>query len=314
MADLITQDYLSGCLSAAGLAPTAGQAAVLPRLTSAASRAIRKWCHRYFNRRTSIDELYTVEPGRPVLLNEFPVNSIDRAASSPTTVLTITNGGASNQRATVKLATSGDADGGLTVTGLTLWRIASGTAATDTVDFGAGDTVQAAADAVNALAAGGWSASADPGYRLWPAADLRAVQGALPARGVSAELKIHVEDLAFELEPDAGLLHLAGGSGDDPFGLRWGVPLSADLGDPDVRGATNGLRVVYDAGFDVVPEDVQQACAEAVIDMMRLLAINPRLQSETLGSYSYSLGTALAEYALPKPAMARLAPYRSVRA
>ena len=74
------------------------------------------------------------------------------------------------------------------------------------------------------------------------------------------------------------------------------------------------MRCIYDAGFDTIPPDVQQACVETVADMLNLLQIDQRLGSESDGTYSYSLQGGLADYGLPKSVLGKLAPYRNRRA
>jgi hypothetical protein len=314
MADLIEQADLESYLDAAGLTLTAAQTALLPTLAASASRAIRRWCRRHFNRRTAIDEVYTAERGAELLLKEFPVSGISRLATSPTCVLAITNTASANQRATVTLTTTGDADAGLVVTGLSLWRIASGVAATDTVLFAGNLTVQAVADAVNALG-NGWSATVTSGYGLWPSADLRAVQGALPAKDQDAELLIHVEDLAFELETETGTVWLASAPGvSDAFRSRsWGPGYGDDPDDLAIRPTPQGIRVVYDAGFATVPEDVQQACAEAVKAALDRLQADSTLTSERGAQYAYTLRDNDLIAWLPAAVRQGLAVYRSVR-
>ena len=69
----------------------------------------------------------------------------------------------------------------------------------------------------------------------------------------------------------------------------------------------------YDAGWDVVPEDVQSACVETVIDWLNKLSLDQNLGSESDGARSYVLNTAFQNYALPKSVIGKLAPYRSTR-
>jgi hypothetical protein len=313
MADLIDPTTLANLLAAGGFTLTSAQSTVLPLVTSAASRAIRRWCSRQFTY-AEYDELYTVGLDGQILLREFPVDAVTRVASSPATVLTIQNtDGITNQRAQVRLATTGDVDLGLTVTGVSLQRVASGTTTTNAVSFTAGQTVAALATAINALG-GGWYAAADASYALWPVSDLRAVQGYMPAVGGNvAELKIHTTDLPFELDERAGVLTLQQYNSvqTNPWrSTRWGPPLTSDYGDQTLRGQLQGVRVVYQAGLPTMPEDLQQAAALVTQDLMRQLALDPRLGSESIGDYSYVVNTAFQTFAFSKTVMGILAPYR----
>jgi hypothetical protein len=310
MPDLITQNYLTTNLADYNL--TANQTAQLPGLTASASRAIRKWCHRYFNRRSSIDELYTVEPRASLILFEHPVNAVARLCTNPTPVIGITNTDtATNQRATAALATTGSVDAGLTVTGLTITRVASGVTSAQTLLFATYVTITALAAAVNA-AGGGWKATVYDGYGPWATADLRAVQGVLPAIGASADFVIHVSDVPFSLEETTGIVNLVNPSSDPFTSLRFGPYLSTDWVDQQLSGAVNGVRCVYDAGYDTVPEDVQLACVETVKAQLERFQVNANLASETAGVGSYTVRDVID--ALPSAVRLALAPWRNHRA
>ena len=316
MADLIDQTTLGNMLLAGGITLTSAQSAVLPQITAAVSRAIRRWCSRQLTQAT-YDELYTVPLDGQVLLREWPVDSVARCATGPATVLTITNTSTTvNQRAQVQLQCTGDVGTGLVPTGLALQLVASGVVSTATVTFTANMTVQALATAVTALG-NGWSATADSAYGLWPVADLRAVQGYLPAvTPQQAELKIHTTDLPFDIDEKAGILVLQAlnSSTTNPWrSTRWGPPLATSWGDQQLGGQFQGLRVVYTAGLAVIPEDIQQAAALTVADWLRLLALDPRLLSEKAGDYEYQLTATLAQYHLPASVLGMLSTYRSQR-
>lgn len=312
--DLITQEALGQLLAAAGITLTSAQQAVLPTITSAASRSIQRYASRQLGRAVR-DELVTPVLGMPILLSEWPVNAILRVCQNPTTVLSITNASTANQRAQVQLATSGTTDQGLVVTGLNLQRVASGVASTSTITFTASQTLQALADQVNALG-NGWTAVVASDYGLWPVSDLRSVQGYSPARSPQqANLMIHVEDVAFTLSDEkAGVLWLNQSSSDSPWrSSSWGPPLETAWGDQELRGQPAGVRVVYDAGFDPIPDDIQQAAFLTVSDWIRQLDIDPRLTSETAGAYAYELDSRLVKYHLPNSVLGMLSTYRSLR-
>jgi hypothetical protein len=173
---------------------------------------------------------------------------------------------------------------------------------TDTsVTFAANATLTAVATAVNALG-NGWSAEAVSGYGSWASADLRALQGALHARSAPAELVIHTEDLAgFDVDAARGWLVRRGGVS----GWPWGEPAAAWT---EGRG---NYRVVYDAGYATVPEDVQEACAEWVA----VLFFQTKRDPELVVSKTEGVGTvisALNRHAIPPHILALLAPYRRI--
>lgn len=308
---LVSSTYATNALAAGGITLTAAQNTVLAQLILAVSRTIRRHCCRFFNR-INYDGLYTLDqPGATILLRQFPVNAIVRLCTNPTAVLTVTNNDTTtNQRATVQLATAAVADyrdQPPPVTGLTLTRWASGSQIAVSVPFASNLTVQAVANAINALGSS-WSATVMSGFALWPSIDLRAVQGAMPALAANAaELLIHVDDLPFTLDAETGEIEIID-SVVDPFSsIRFGPYLSTDVDDLQVYGGRNGVRCVYDAGWDTIPEDVQQAAVETLADWINTLKANQRLTDEAIGDYSYRLN--LDSLAIPRTALGKLTYY-----
>ena len=311
MADLIDQTTLGLFLAENKL--STNQTAILPQITAAASRKIRVYCNRYFNRQTTIDELYTTDPGKPLLLREYPVNAVWRCASYPTTVYTVQNSDTStNQRALARILTTGDVDAGLVVTGLSLTRVASGVTTTNNLLFATYTTLTSLANAVAALG-NGWTATADMAYALWPTSDLRAVQGNLPAWGKDAEFQVHTQDVPFSMDEKIGAVWIQDRTIDPFASIRFGPFLTTDFGDVSVSGAPMGVRVIYDAGFDTVPVDVQEACAELTYDFLNTLSMSTRINSETIGDYSYD-SVGIDRLAIPQPILCKIAPYRNTRA
>lgn len=330
LTDLVTQDYLAAALASQGKTGsglTDAQQQILAPLTAAASRLCRVHCNRWFNRRPSadlslpwLDGYYTPDyPSRQFCLRQFPVNRVKRVRTNPTTVLTITNiDTVTNQGATASLLTSAvwDIDDVPPVaTGISLWRVASGVETSVPLLFATYRTLSSLASAVIALGSG-WTATVDSGYALWATADLSPIQGEIPALGqASGGFIIHAADVSFQLDARAGILTVGASSGgNDPFtSPRFGIATGA--GDLSITGGLGSVRVTYDAGFDIVPEDVQQACVETVLDMLNLMKLDQRLQSESNMAYSYSVAQGyMTNYALPKSVAGKLAYYRNSRA
>jgi hypothetical protein len=315
MADLITQDYYTQSMAAAGLTVPAAALVVLPQVISAASRAVRKFCNRTFSR-TIFDELYTqTAPGNPILLKQYPVNAVLRVATGPRPVLSISNSDtATNQRATVSLATTGSTDVGLVVTGLALTRVASGVAIAPSFAFTTYPTVQALADAINA-AGGGWVATPASGYELWATADFKPSTSALPALGtVSADLIAWTEDVPAEIDLDAGIVRMQA-QDDDPFtSYKFGPYLATDFGDTRITGALDGVRIISDAGFDTVPEDVQQATVLTVKAMLDKPRLDFARAAEKWDGYGYSRADGPLVAMIPPEAKDVLGMYRNHRA
>jgi hypothetical protein len=285
------------------------QDALLGVLIAGCSDAINKYCRRDFSLR-SYDETYNGNGDRRLLLRQYPVVSVEAVRYRPVTVLKIQNTNqALNQRASVAV----------TSTGLILTRVASGVVSRDTsVTWASNVTLNAVAAAVNALG-NGWTAQivGDVGaagnygdYGLWPAADLFLPpsfgdgvqsQGALTARGVNAELKLHTYELqGYQWDPRGWLLRAIPYTDPEllhPEDLIWPV-------------GVNNFRVQYTAGYTTIPEAVQEACARWVSMSYYLTLRDPMITGQSAAG--------VAQRFLPEPlsdeppwiVRSLLAPYR----
>ncbi len=252
------------------------QDSLLATLITAVSDAIEKYCRRDFYVR-SYDELYNGSGERRLLLREYPVQSVESLLTRPTIVLRIQNTNrALNQRASVAI----------TSTGLRLVRVASGVVTADTsVTWAANPTLQAVANAVNALA-NGWQASvageSTGDFGLWASADLYVKpsygdgtqsSGALDARSQAAGLKLHLTPVRdFEWDARGWLI--------------WPAPCAEpDLlqsGDAVWPPGINNFRVQYTAGYSTIPEAVQEACALWVAGAYFQTLRDPLLASQSV--------------------------------
>lgn len=335
MPDLIDLSTLQIILAGGGVNLTPLQVAASAPLIDAASRMVRKHCNRYFSR-AIFDGLYTVDtPSKFVLTREYPLNSVIRAATNPTVVLSINNSNSSVQRAYSIL----EMDGALTdpvdlpspVKGIKCVRISNGAATTSSLAFSSYGTVQSLANAVNALG-NGWAASVTPGYEGWPTVDpesatplppyttslsyFHPLQGAIPAKGqTSAGFIMHVDDLFVQIRSDTGDINLASATENDPFqSLKFGGYLSTDIGDISDFGGYQGLRLIYDAGVDVMYEDIQVAVAETVNYWLTEVGLDQTVTEESIGSYSYKLAAdSIAKHGMPGSAVSKLSYYRNNR-
>lgn len=232
----------------------------LASLISAASVAIERYCHRTFSLQ-SYSEIYSGGgiPYSEIQLANYPVVEITRIATSPQGVLLITNTGTTtNQRATIST----------TSTGLRLVRVASGTSTTTDLAFATYPTISALATAVGLLGSG-WTATVQGSFGSYPTTDLMALQGATSAlsNGSGATLEMYTEDSpASGWRLDANIGYLSG---------RW------------PQGSLN-IRIDYRAGFEEIPEDVQQACVQQVQDLYQAAGINSNVASAKLGPFAYT--------------------------
>jgi hypothetical protein len=274
-------------------------------MIGACSDAIQKYCKRDFSLR-AYDELYDGNGDRRLLLREYPLVSVDSVRYRPVTVIKIINNDqATNQQARVIV----------TSTGLQLMRMASGVRINDTsVTWSSNPTLQAVVNAINALGAG-WSAQVvgDSGgdYGKWPAADLfvattfgtgQQSQGAMTCRGAYAELKLHTYELqGYQWDPRGWLLRAIPYTDPEllhPEDLIWPV-------------GVNNFRVQYTAGYVIIPEAIQEACAAWVAMRWNMTLRDPLLASQTIkGSGSQVWGAGVADHQPPASIRPLLAPYR----
>jgi hypothetical protein len=275
--DLITRVRVLSNLN--NLNASAGENTTLDLLIRAVSRAVQRYCRREFALRNH-DELHNGNGGCYLYLKRYPVVAVDRVATRPEAVLTVTNTSAANQRATVQV----------TGTGLTLVRVANGTTVTDaSVTWASNVTLSAVAAAITSLG-NGWGATAAPGHGGRASADLRPIQGALNAKGIAAELRLHTEELnAYEVDAGLGCLILKGG---------W-------------QPGVGNYRVVYTAGYETVPEDVQEACAEWVAALFWQTKRDAGLSQEQIPG-TVSRTPVLNTRGMPPHVKVLLAPYRKL--
>lgn len=244
MADLITATRAKYNLN--NLTTSSAEDDTLDALIGAVSAAIERYCRRTFAQ-TSYSQLYHGNGSPTLALEQYPILSVSRVAGNLQGVLRIANTATANQRATVAV----------TAAGLTLVRVASGVASTDTsVTWASNATLDDVVDAVSGLG-NGWTAEVVGEWGGRASADLFAPQGALNVRDQPAELRLHTDEVReFEIDAERGLLRR------DAFGLVWAT------------GVQN-YRVDYSAGYASIPEDVQEACAQWVAELFWQTKSNP---------------------------------------
>lgn len=317
--DLITAEYAAQVLAAGGVPLTATQAAIQPTLITAASREIIRYCSRQFALTTYTDILTPEgrrqDRGEPASakLSAFPVQAVVSVLTNRSTVLTIKNHHTStNQFASISFAITGDVEYfDLTYTGLNLSRTASGVTTTTSLPFATHVTLQALADAINALGHG-WNATVQPSYKLYPSASLVGAREPKNALSTGACLDLFTTPAtSYDIDRASGILRCYGGTygnGFGPFGGFgdvWGNSLD---GSGDSWG-WGQHQVTYQAGWSTIPENLQQVCAEVVKGMYARLDGDPSLKSESADKYSWTAKDALAN--LPEWATSVLGYYKS---
>lgn len=239
------------------------------------------------------DELYNGTGDQILFLRNRPVQTITKVACTELPALLVHNTSTDTGcRATVAVSGSpGNAfnlNSQYTSTGITLTYVASGVTTTNTLTWASYPTVAQLATAVNGLG-NNWTATVQGGFGTWSTSDLRATQGAFGARITTTYLWIHWMDLPwYRINEETGEVFNPGGF---------------------TRGSFN-WRVVYSAGYSAFPDDLTQALAELCVATWYQKSVNPALQSESLGQYSYTRAAKVGFDSLSGVAQKTLGRYR----
>lgn len=304
--DLITSSFAQQAIAAAGMTPNTAQSTHLASAISAASQSVGNWCGgRDFVRKTYTED-YRAELDGRVLLNQYPVNRVLRIAAERTAAISITANIATVQRATILFSTTGDVDAGQVVTGVEIDWVTNGVPGSTTLLYTTYPTIGALATAIGGIA--GITAIVSPTFSSWLSTELlggEVAQGCLQG----ASLDVYSTDLSgARIDQQTGMLAVGFAGIRGSFGPRWG-PDWPDM-DDDILATSSRVRVVYDAGYAVVPLAVQQAVAEVVLLMFRRLITDPTLLSERGRDYSYQQAADSAIGLISDATMTALSLYR----
>lgn len=257
----------------------------LTALIAAASDSICRYCGRDFTLQ-NYSEYYDVgvlQKGIPILLRQFPVQSISRVGIANQALQVQNSNNSANQRATVST----------TSTGLTLFAVASAVSTTTVLPYVQYPTINALGNAISAVG-NGWSVAIQSGsngsYGLWPSADLKPLQGAVSAFQGGCWLELY-EDVSVASGPFA----TTGQWDDGEYGLSNSGPgwrLQGETGELyfKCRRGSLILRIDYVAGYQTVPQSVQEACVQLIQWTYQNSTINLALKSAAIEAYRYTLG------------------------
>jgi|GEM_PF-2590116 len=305
--DLITSDFATKAMAAAGYPLSDAQQAILPTLITAASKEIQRFCNRLFVL-LPFDEIVTPEGGRQdrgepasAKLTYYPVQSLSQVYTGRATSLLIQNTDqTNNQYATVQFAFTGDVDYfDLQYTGLQFNRINSGSLVPTNLAFASYPTIQHMADAINALGHG-WQATvqgsgASPNIGQFPSAGLVGVREPKSAFSPGVGLDLFAQAAtSYDIDRSTGIMRCYGWNGFGAgWGGGWGDPFGASWdGLGDWGGGQLGWSqywVSYEAGYKTVPEPIQIVCATLLKNLFQRWALNPYVQSETLAGAEHSI-------------------------
>ena len=240
-------------------------------LVAAASDAVERYCHRRFAMASHREYLSGPSwPGNELILPDTPVASLDRICTRAVPVLSVTNTTAQLARVGTTIAPDGS------TAAVLLTSTTAGVTTTATVT---GLTLTDLATAVNATA--GWAATVVPAYELWPTAEMRPLQGAVPAIGRAARLDAWVEGSAY-----------ADGFGCwDVCGERWRLDAEAGIIYGRFPRGESNVRIDYTAGYATVPAPVQEAVVRLAQIAWLSASRDPNLTSEKLGPYGATYAT-----------------------
>lgn len=236
----------------------------------ASAALIQKWCNRTFAV-TSYDELYDGQGTYNLLLDNYPIVYVDRIMYNYSNMLMIRNTDNTRTRASFRL--DGTTDVPPKPNNLYLVDVKNGVTTTNTVTIAGNNSIQTYNDlatAINAFSASGWNAVGLGTYGTFAMSECRPPQGADECRWFGAAyLKQH-----------------AFGFPDYTFRQETGEVV-APLG--FTRGYQN-YRVVYNAGFSTIPNEVVQACAELAVASYQASrdSVNSNLSNQNIGGYSYA--------------------------
>ena len=282
------------------------QQASLPGLIEAASLMAEKYCNRHFAQNDYVEFRNGTLDNSLILFN-FPVNSISRIAANLDTVMVIKNNNSAHQRAMASLLTTGTQYDGWTVQGVNLTWIASGVPGSQLFPLSSYPTFDSLRTAIDAFG-NGWSANVDTLYTLWPTSDLYPIKGSSSAKGSGCQLQIHKSDLSdFDVDPAIGEVRVS-----DWFGASFysytNYPWVSPWGSPGWRS----VRVEYNAGYAVIPDDIQEAVcliAKMLFDIHANSMVATRVK---LFDYEIELKPLL--NSIPESARTILALYKDYRA
>jgi hypothetical protein len=250
---------------------TSGDDALIERLINAESSRIERYCDRNF-RKQSYRESYNGSGQRRLRLRNYPVIGISRVAIGNKIAFSVSSDTASDLRSVVEVRSDR----------LILTRHQSdGTKTTSNLVFASAnnDTASGLVDAINAVS--GFDATL---LTNCLSVDLFR-QGGVNVMLSTAQIEFpDRDDIPYRVHDDRATLEFVA-SADMLF---FGKHTDAGLPMPHTFG---GILVEYDAGFDglsEIPADLAQACIELVQFAYSNKAENPTMQSESIGSYSYT--------------------------
>ncbi len=232
---------------------------LLGTIVAAATQKIQRMCGRDFVA-TDYREWVTGDGQRSIALAHYPIIYVDRIAYGAMGAITASATGFI--KATIQVYDSG----------VRCSTIATdGTAATDNLTFAAYPTTTLLAAAIEALS--GWTATADV---AWPSADIYRT-GGRDCLNQSITLNYPSFDASeYRVDADTGIIAFA-------------TNVDSWSGTPRMAVGTYNYLVSYRAGYETIPDDLNQLAREFAAEIFYAASKDPNVSSESLGDYSYTL-------------------------
>lgn len=283
--DLIT--VARACNNAKLAALNVSNPTYLTELITSSSYMIQGECARQFNLQ-SYSEYYDAlnYPYDFLQLRQYPVGGansvgggIQRLATNPQQVFQIVN----NNFSTIQFADVSTNVSGFNTSSVSISWLASGVSSSQTFNASSNVTLQDLANSVNAVGSG-WTATVYTGYATYATATLRPFQGNMSALGGGgAWLEIFLDTPTFGGNgtffgyQQTGVLTSGPQWRLDPVkGVCWGC----------FPGGQQGIRVDYAAGFNTIPQDLQQATMRLCVLQLERDRTNSTVQTGRVGPFS----------------------------
>jgi len=231
---------------------------LIERLINGCSDLLERIAARSFQSTSYTNERYDGHGRQWLLLDNYPVTSIDRVCVGTVGVMTVKNEDSGAARVFVSVTTAA----------VVLKIVGGANAGTDTLTFAGNTTLTLMAAAINALSANGWSADLASAYGAFPSTDLLPT-GASHVLNLSKNLEIPYTGKADFNWKENGMLFLVGGFS---------------------RGVQNVI-VDYTAGFATIPDALIQIALEVIRYVFDDLEADIGKKSEKIGQYQYSRET-----------------------
>lgn len=259
---------------------------LLESLIDAVSDRIETFCNRQFSSR-DYRQWFDGRRETRFVVQHYPITAVKRLAYGSKDALSVQGTTTTDLRATVEVQDSQ----------IVLSRFASDGTETETeVTFASNATASDLQSTIDGTT--GWSATL---INNWISDDLHRI-GGQDALGRDVFLSYaDVSDIEYRVNEDTGEIEIT-------LNNEWAWP-EATGASTFPKGFQN-IFVHYTGGYATIPDDLDQIAIEMTAAAFKGRKVNPKLQSETIGSYSYALAS---QVQIADDLMARLSHWRDIR-